>query len=179
MWTKAMDAVLRRVIEAGGSYTMAAAEVGHEFKMNLTRNAAIGRGHRIGLDATRSFGGSRGLVTKPRKPRAPKPQTVTRQPPSARVGPESPPQDAEAAALRCVEVTSLELAIYDLNDSTCRYPSADAPFTFCGNPAKEGSPYCGPHHSLCHGYVPPPRRPDAKRPGRKLSTFSIFNFEAA
>lgn len=172
-WTEAMDTVLRRVIEAGGSYSDAAAEITGDLKVPVSRNAAIGRGHRIGLVAKRSFGGARGMASVTKKNRTPRQRHQTPRP-----GPVPLPQEPPCS-LRCVEVASLELSVYDLNANTCRYPSADAPFTFCGNPVKEAGVYCGPHHSLCHGYVPPPRRPDAKRPGRKPSTFSIFNFEAA
>jgi len=174
-WTAAMDTVLRRVIEAGGSYSDAAAEITGDLKVPVSRNAAIGRGHRIGLVAKRSFGGARGMASATKKTRTPRQRHQTPRP-----GPAPLPQESPCA-LRCVEVASLELAIYDLTDSTCRYPSADAPFTYCGNPVKAGSPYCGPHHSLCHGYVPPERRADAKRPGRKMSMYGTyyFNVEAA
>lgn len=176
-WTEAMDADLRRVMDAGGSYSDAAAEISHLHSVSVSRNAAIGRGHRIGLSSSRSFGGARGMASKPRAPRAAPatPRVVSRRP---RL-PQAPPPEP-IAPVRCVEVVPLALSILQLTDAVCRYPSGDGPFTFCGHPVQPGSPYCAPHHTFCHGYTPAPPKPGAKKRGPKASSFSkYFDFEAA
>lgn len=43
-WTPEMDATLRAMVAAGKTYAVIARKLG------VTRNAAIGRGHRLGLD---------------------------------------------------------------------------------------------------------------------------------
>jgi GcrA cell cycle regulator len=176
-WTEAMDADLRRIMAAGGSYSDAAAEISHRHSVSLSRNAAIGRGHRIGLSSTRSFGGARGLASKPRAPRM-QPTTASRLVASRPRAPKVEPEPA--APLRCVEVVSLELSVLQLTEAVCHYPSGDGPFTFCGNPVQQASPYCAAHHTLCHGYTPTPPNPGAKKRGPKASSFSkYFDFEAA
>lgn len=50
--------------------------------------------------------------------------------------------------VRCVELEPLNKTLLDLERGECRQPYGDGPFTFCGHPAKEGSSYCVPHHHL-------------------------------
>lgn len=44
----------------------------------------------------------------------------------------------------------LGLDLLDLDFGQCRYPQGDGPVLFCGQPARNGSPYCDRHHKLCH-----------------------------
>lgn len=181
-WSEEMDAVLRRVIEAGGSYSSAAGEINQAFGTALTRNATIGRGHRMGLQPGFRVGRPRTKVARPKAPRRTSKTPEFNAPRPVRSNPIVIPKiEADQPALRCVEVTTRDIGIHELSKGDCRYPLGDGPFVFCGNPSKGGSSYCGAHHSLCHGYTPPPRRPDAKRPGRKISMFGsyYFNVEAA
>ena len=46
-------------------------------------------------------------------------------------------------------VASLNIDLEDLKNRRCRYPYGDGPFTFCGHPVKEKSPYCEEHHKIC------------------------------
>jgi hypothetical protein len=51
-------------------------------------------------------------------------------------------------ALRCIEVEPLHKSLADLGRNDCRYPYGEGPYTFCGNPQREGHSYCGPHFAL-------------------------------
>lgn len=168
-WNVEMDADLKRFIEAGKSFSQSAAEINATHGTDFSRNAAIGRAHRLGIK------GSAISVQRNKTPRSPKP----RKPKPAQVRAVAIPVEVEQPPLRCVEVVSRELDILTIGACECRYPSNDAPFTFCGNPVKVGSPYCGPHHAVCHDRIPTPRKPDAQRPGVKRSARSFFDFEAA
>jgi len=54
------------------------------------------------------------------------------------------------------EPVSLDLAMEQLTDKTCRYPhGSQAPYSFCGQ-AVTVDPYCGFHHGVCCP-KPPPR----------------------
>jgi len=162
-----MDAHLTNAIEVGVSFSKIACEINSKFGFSFTRNAAIGRAHRLGLKNSAMNSQRNKTPRAPRKARA------------VRRNPIVPAIEVEQPALRCVEVVPLQIDLMALSDEVCRYPSENAPFTFCGHPVKVGSRYCGPHHALCHSYTPAPRRPDAQRPGRKSSVRSFNEFEAA
>lgn len=168
MWSKEMDTELRRLVEEGISFSFAAASLNSTFKTSLSRNAAIGRAHRLGLKGDRENAQRnktpRARVMKPRAPRVV----------------HFPEPDAEQVRLRCVEVVSLEVDIFALTESVCHYPSEDAPFTYCGHPVQTGSPYCVPHHAICHNHTPRLRTPHSTRRGDRMSRFSgVYDFEAA
>jgi GcrA cell cycle regulator len=168
-----MDAALIRHVADGKSLSQAAVLINAEFKTQFSRNAAIGRAHRLGIKAGVRYK----TMRKPKdkgETRAPKPQ----RPRAVRRNPIVAPIEVEQPEPRCVEVISRELDILTIEPGECRYPSEGAPFTFCGHPVRGESSYCGPHHSLCHGHTPAPRRPDALRTGPKRSSF-FLNFEAA
>lgn len=52
-------------------------------------------------------------------------------------------------------VVPLNMELDDLKNSQCRYPYGDGPFTFCGHPVKENSPYCDEHHDICFRSIRP------------------------
>lgn len=137
-----MDAELKRLYEAGMSMACIAAEIG----MGLTRNAVIGRVHRLKLP---SRGKPVKTAHKPREPRQ-----VTSRPRLVRANGNSDKMRVQAVrssdmpALRCVEVVPLHLAFPDLPGNGCRYPYGDDVYTFCGHPQRPGSSYCGHHWAL-------------------------------
>lgn len=66
--------------------------------------------------------------------------------------------DPEPFVMRAVEVVPRHRTLLELEDGDCRFPYGDGPFTFCGNPIKKGSPYCGAHSALCFNGIPVPKR---------------------
>lgn len=52
-------------------------------------------------------------------------------------------------------VVPLNIEMDHLKHSQCRYPYGDGPFTFCGHPVTEKSPYCEEHHKICFRKITP------------------------
>jgi GcrA cell cycle regulator len=97
----------------------------------VTRNAVIGKVHRLGLAGRASPSRSE----RPRLPMAPKAAPVA---PAVAVGAEAPLTfDAGSHA-----------TVLTISDRMCRWPIGDpsaTEFHFCGHSPKSGSPYCEAH----------------------------------
>jgi GcrA cell cycle regulator len=142
------DCVLRQRL----SFAESAIRINEQFGTAYTRNAVIGRAHRIELvSPTRAR-----LPHKPRKPQPYKPRphkprerSLTRVVAGGFDGPGSVTSIAEIKP-RCIEIECL-VTVVDV--SGCRYPSEHPPFLFCDGPQQPGSSFCPSHHAICH----PPR----------------------
>ena len=100
----------------------------------VTRNAVIGKVHRLGLAGRASPSRSE----RPRVPMAPKTQIARTHVPAAPVVEEDPLQldDGNFAT------------VLTISDRMCRWPIGDpaaTEFHFCGRSPKSGSPYCEAH----------------------------------
>lgn len=159
-WTDERVETLKKLWLDGLSASQIAAQLG-----GVTRNAVIGKVHRLGLS---------GRVKKPSSaPRAPrKPRTNTSANKAApRRGPSSGGssggsvmgnvalQQAPAASvdLRAREDVvvpmSRELSLIQLTETTCKWPSGDPTsddFSFCGHSTKDDAPYCEHHAKLAY-----------------------------
>lgn len=147
-WTEDRVEVLKKLWAEGHSASQIAKELG-----GVTRNAVIGKVHRLGLSGRATP--SRPVKRPPRlarpKPRiqpdgsvvTPKPQRVVAEAPlkqNEKVAmlaamPPQPLSDGEAAT------------ILTLRDSMCKWPigdPADPKFAFCGRKSTSG-PYCAEH----------------------------------
>lgn len=137
-------------------------EIGAE--LGISRNACIGKAHRLGLGgsnvgrkpgSTSKVGGRTGIGAVVQKINA------------TRKSPFRPGPKIKAEPFVCAPVVNLEplnISIYELTEISCRYPSAEAPFTFCGLPQRVGSSYCAKHHGVCHDGIPTRRgRPHSTR----------------
>lgn len=147
-WTEDRVEVLKKLWAEGHSASQIAKELG-----GVTRNAVIGKVHRLGLSGRATP--SRPVKRPPRlarpKPRVqpdgsvvtPKPQRVVAEPDLKQAEkaamlttlPPQPLADGEAAT------------ILTLRDSMCKWPigdPADPKFAFCGRKANCG-PYCAEH----------------------------------
>lgn len=133
-WTPEHDATLRRLREDGYSSSQIADGLWSEFRTSYSRNAVIGRSHRLGLTNPEVF---KPRITKSRTDRPCRPLV--------------PKHNSEEAVMRCIEIEPRHLTLLQLAPTSCRYPYGDGPFTFCGHPKMEGDSYCGPHLSLCTG----------------------------
>jgi GcrA cell cycle regulator len=121
----------------------------------VTRNAVIGKVHRLGL-AGRA---SPARPDRPRLPSAPKASTLRNAMPAAPVVEEDPLQldDGNFAT------------VLTISDRMCRWPIGDpaaTEFHFCGRSPKSGSPYCEAHARKA--YQPQQQRRD-KDKGRMAS----------
>ncbi len=138
-WTDERVALLKKLWQEGLSASQIAKQLG-----SVTRNAVIGKVHRLGLA---------GRVTptrparRPQRTPRPRPAAVQAQPPR--------PRPAPAA----IEVEPVRLAngrmanVLTLNERTCKWPIGDPTdenFGFCGHAAAAGCSYCPEHAQMAY-----------------------------
>lgn len=138
-WQDEHDARLKTLRAEGYSSSLIAVKFHEEFRLQLTRNAVIGRAHRLGIIPPLK---PRYARDQPRRPQKRKPY-----PASTRAAPVL--FEINLGGLRTVDVVPLHLQLIDLEHDQCRYPYGEGPFTFCGCPAIDGNSYCVPHKFLC------------------------------
>ena len=149
-WSDERVELLVRLWGEGLSASKIAARLG-----GITRNAVIGKVHRLGLSG-RAKGGT---------PQTPRPRTKPARSPAPRPAPRPvahgnvavaaaahQPEPAPAPYVEAEDVVvplSERVTIMDLRESMCRWPLGDPTtpeFRFCGARSVVGMPYC-PHHS--------------------------------
>ncbi|TVQ53095.1 MAG: GcrA cell cycle regulator [Rhodobacteraceae bacterium] len=157
----------------------------------VTRNAVIGKVHRLGLsnrgpNAPKSAAEAetppeavaptptQAPAPEPEPEPAPEPKPVAAQPP-APPRPQSPLQRREPAPmtedrlevlanLAEIEKTARRVSLLDLTERLCKWPigdPTDPDFHFCGLPAVPGKPYCAAHVAVA--FQPMSSRRDRER----------------
>jgi len=165
-WTEDRVTVLKKLWAEGHSASQIAKQLG-----GVTRNAVIGKVHRLGLSGRATP--SRPVKRPPRlarpKPRVMPDGTVKTPPATApeRVDALKPSEkNAMIAALPPLETSDGKAAtILTIRDSMCKWPigdPADPKFAFCGRKSDCG-PYCTEHAKLA--FQP------AKKRERKKGTY--------
>ncbi len=158
-WTEDRVSKLAKLWADGLSASQVAAELG-----GVTRNAVIGKVHRLGLSA-RAKPAGRSNTGGRRKPASRKGTgtggySTTSRMNRSKTGRttsdlivKTKPKIAEEV-LQAPE--SLKLTLLELNESTCRWPTGDPTrpgFSFCGHKTSDDKPYCGYHNKLA--FQPP------------------------
>jgi len=118
---------------------LTASQIAEKLGGGITRNAVIGKAHRLKL---------------PSRPSPVKAEPVKVAPPPA-------PEAREEVS------DSKKTSLLDLTEQTCKWPighPGDADFYFCGKPSRPGVPYC-PDHCLMAFQAQLPRK---NRPGGKI-----------
>jgi len=141
VWTEKRVELLKALWHAG---QLSAAGIANE--LGVSRNAVIGKAHRIGLVARN---------TRPQSaPRKPRLSRATRPP--AWMSVLTPPllQGSPEAAIDMApddtEPTPRIVPLIALTADDCRWPSGEgATLTFCGHPICAGK-YCGFHYRKAH-----------------------------
>lgn len=189
-WTEERIALLTRYWQEGWSASQIAEALGE----GLTRNAVIGKAHRLGLAArpsplrggeARSEDPAAKAKTRPEPApeAAPLPEAPAPAEPPAAAEAEAPPASAPPAApaaprkLARPSERPKRVTLLDLTDKICKWPIGhpDEPdFHFCGKPIAPGFPYCPDHCMLAYqsqqprrerpAGPPPPFRPNLPRP---------------
>lgn len=148
-WTEERVEVLKKLWAEGHSASQIAKELG-----GVTRNAVIGKVHRLGLSGRATP--SRPVKRPPRlarpKPRLQPDGSVVTPKPAKRTAADEPLRTSEKAALVAAlppqRLSDGEAAtILTLRDSMCKWPigdPADPKFAFCGRKSTSG-PYCAEH----------------------------------
>ncbi|WP_267354362.1 MULTISPECIES: GcrA family cell cycle regulator [unclassified Methylobacterium] len=154
-WTDDRVALLRRLWEDGQSASKIAAQLG-----GVTRNAVIGKVHRLGL-AGRARGGEEAPVAAVQPAKAIEIETAiavveTQAPEPVAILSHRPapafPVAAPAASPTPLAV-SQRVTIMDLRESMCRWPLGDPTtpeFRFCGGRSITGLPYCTHHAEIAY-----------------------------
>ena len=142
-WTDERVEKLKQLWADGLSASQIARTLG-----DVTRNAVIGKVHRLGLSG-------RATTSRIERPR----QTVVRRPPRPRlVVPEVTTVDE--ARLPTGEFAT----VMTVRDTMCKWPIGDPSsdeFHFCGNKVADGLPYCSTHARMA--YQPAQSRRDKRR----------------
>ncbi|MGD9294408.1 MAG: GcrA family cell cycle regulator [Roseobacter sp.] len=184
-WTDERVELLKKMWGEGQSASQIAKELG-----GVTRNAVIGKVHRLGLSnrtpaaaksdvkpqsATKAEAKSK-PAAKPappasREPEAPAPKPLPARKQIIPAGQPLPPQPSaneispEALAkVSAVEKKAKKLSLMELTERTCKWPVGDPAtedFWFCGLPVQQGKPYCEAHVGVA--FQPMSSRRDRRR----------------
>ncbi|PRY93713.1 GcrA cell cycle regulator [Hasllibacter halocynthiae] len=183
-WTDERVETLKRMWGEGQSASTIAKELG-----GVTRNAVIGKVHRLGL-SNRNQGAAvpeaapAAKAGAPSRPSVPatvpefeEPATRSAEPPRTALkkiipaGQPLPPQpsaneisEEALEKVRAVEKGAARLDLMELTERTCKWPIGDPAtpaFWFCGLPVQQGKPYCEAHVSVA--FQPANSRRDRRR----------------
>ncbi|SIQ97775.1 MULTISPECIES: GcrA family cell cycle regulator [unclassified Bosea (in: a-proteobacteria)] len=171
-WTDERVELLKKLWSDGLSASQIAAELG-----SVTRNAVIGKVHRLGLS---------GRAKSAAAPAAPRNAAPRKQPPRAPSHPMAAPAQTRGANalapdfeaepetdVRAVPQVSEDVVIpfservtiMDLREYMCRWPMGDpttAEFRFCGARSQTGLPYCTHHARIAYQPAADRRRDRSK-----------------
>ena len=162
-WSDDRVEQLKKLWEAGLSASQIAAELG-----NVTRNAVIGKVHRLGLSGRAKSPTS--AAPRPRKARPAAQQMMRVARPVTR-GNTALAQafevevEPDPITFDNVVPMSQRLSLLELNEATCHWPVGDPSspdFFFCGGKALSGLPYCAQHSRLAYQPASDRRRPAPK-----------------
>ena len=167
-WTDERIEMLRGLWEGGSTASQIAEKLGNIF----SRNAVIGKAHRLGLKARPS-------PVKANDPTAAVENVVVESlsPPVAEAAPAvaapaapAARKPAPAAAPRIIPVAppkkSGKTTLLELSDKICKWPIGhpnETDFHFCGKAVQAGFPYCGEHCAIAY-QAQLPRRDRTPRP---------------
>ena len=162
MWTDERVELLKKLWTDGLSASQIAAELG-----GITRNAVIGKVHRLGLSG-RAKSTSSG-VPRQRKPRAPSMLRIGRVAirGNTALAHAYEIEEAEPELLDNIIPIGQRRTLLELNEQTCHWPIGDpssTDFFFCGGQAITSLPYCSYHSRVA--YQPATDRRRDKRPMR-------------
>lgn len=162
-WTDERVELLKKLWADGLSASQIAAELG-----GITRNAVIGKVHRLGLSG-RAKSPSSSAAPRPRKPRTHSHMLRVSRPAmrgnTALAAHLAPGYDLEVEPepepIENIIPLGQRCSILELTEAKCHWPIGDpgAPeFFFCGGRAVEGLPYCSYHSRVAYQPVVDRRR---------------------
>lgn len=169
-WTDEATELLKSLWETHSARTIAG-QLEAKGYGSFTRNAVVGRAHRLGLTYRDKRRTHPQTIFEYRAPRA-RVSTAHRvggdaskilhaikrqQKERAKIGaPKISPEPFVCRAAPDIEPRDISLA--DLGHDDCRWPFGEGPFTFCGHPKAIGSSYCPAHQILARGEGTPAER---------------------
>jgi GcrA cell cycle regulator len=164
-WTDERVELLKKLWSEGLSASQIAGELG-----GVTRNAVIGKVHRLGLSGRAKA--PQPQAQRPKKPmsRPTSPMREAGHPVSigatalkADAVPAPRPQAAPAPSLTSLSDEPLipNATVLQINEQTCKWPVGDpsqSDFHFCARRSESGIPYCGYHARIAYQPVSDRRR---------------------
>lgn len=159
-WTDERVEQLKQMWIDGLSASQIAGRLG-----GVTRNAVIGKVHRLGLSGR----GAPTRVTRrrPSAPRAPRATTPSAAQAGSRPAAAAPPPEPEE--LEVISDPSAQANLLELTEQRCKWPigdPGDENFHFCGQRSAPGLPYCAAHARMA--YQPPPARQNRRARQRQF-----------
>jgi GcrA cell cycle regulator len=155
-WTDERVELLKKLWTDGLSASQIAAELG-----GITRNAVIGKVHRLGLSGRAKSPSS----AAPRQRKARTSSHMLRMPRATMRGNTALAYDLETEAepemIENIIPIGQRRTILELTEETCRWPIGDpgsAEFFFCGGHTVTGLPYCSYHSRVAYQPVADRRR---------------------
>ncbi len=163
-WTDERIALLTKLWTDGLTASQIAAALGEA----TTRNAVIGKAHRLGLSGrpspVRVPRPARATASRPSKPRplnSPERMPLMKSNAPLRVRPAEPPV---RSIIPVAEVPlGPSVTLLKVTDKMCKWPighPGDDGFRFCGGSSRDGSPYCEGHAQMA--YQPMPSKRDRR-----------------
>ncbi len=159
-WTDERIEILRTLWDRG----MSASQISEQLGGNITRNAVIGKAHRLGLKSRPSPVKSESARKIP--PAIPKvavappvaapivPDRAVAAPAAIITRPQVAPMPSPAPVPRRPRAEGDKvITLLDLNDKICKWPIGhpdEDDFHFCGSPVNPGTPYCGEHCAVAY-----------------------------
>lgn len=141
-WTETRIDDLKALNKQGLSASAIAARLGN----GISRNAVIGKLHRMGIRVSADRPGGARLAAGRKRKRTLEPKLTTQVRSRLR------PDLDMLAALRAMPdpEPGSTVSLQDLEAHQCRFPYGEkAPFRFCGCAVSEGLPYCDKHAAKC------------------------------
>jgi GcrA cell cycle regulator len=163
-WTDVRVELLKKLWADGLSASQIAGELG-----GITRNAVIGKVHRLGLSGRAKAPSS--SMPRQRKPRAPSMYRAPRPMMRGNTALAMPAYDyepePEPELLENIIPIGQRCSLLELDNEKCHWPIGDPgqpDFFFCGGKTGAGIPYCGYHARIA--YQPATDRRRDRRPMR-------------
>jgi GcrA cell cycle regulator len=155
-WNGERIELLRALWDEG----LSASQIAERLGEGVTRNAVIGKAHRLGLTARPSP-----VKTPVQEVSWEKSEVASQVNDSSRTAaPVAPPRPAQGRSANGNGQSRVTLL--DLNDKVCKWPighPGEPDFHFCGKPSQPSFPYCGEHCAVAY-QAQLPRRDRSPRP---------------
>ena len=144
-WTDARIEMLRTGWEQG----LTASQIAEQLGEGISRNAVIGKAHRLGLKARPSpVKGGEATIAAVAVASVAKP-VIAAPPPAA----PRPPVAVRKPTRPLVAAKPAKTSLLDLSEKICKWPighPGESDFHFCGKPSNTGFPYCNDHCLLAY-----------------------------
>ena len=159
-WTSDQIAILIQLFEEGYPFSYIAEQLSARYNQHLTRNAALGKCHRLGLKRGTPIRFGPRSPRPPREPRPPRPHKA-RSTPFRLPRPPRPRKVKPAPAVTSEPPGAFRCDLMGLTNESCRYAvTENSPYIFCGFPEADllgGKPYCNWHSKIVYGRREPER----------------------